>query len=136
MKHKRFTEVFNENWRVPVGVIWDADNETFIKCVKQRYGADMPDDLHTGRALYTSLTSDEDGLTGLIVLDTGPFVGTPFQYSTLAHECMHAAFGILKHRGVRYSKSSEEAFCYFTDWLVQSIAEKMLKVEARLCSAG
>lgn len=136
MKHKRAIEVFNENWRIPVYVIWDADNETFIRCVKQRFGTDMPDDLHTGRALYTSLTSEDDGLIGIIALDTGPFTGTPFQYSTLAHECMHAAFGILKHRGVRYSKSSEEAFVYFTDWLIESIAEKMLKVEDRLCSTG
>ena len=134
MKHKRFTEVFNDNWRAPVGVIWDADNETFIRCVKQRYGADMPDDLHTGRALYTSLTNEDDGLIGIIALDTGPFTSTPHQYATLTHECMHAAFNILRHRGVRYNKSSEECLTYFTDWLVQSVAEKMLKVEARLCS--
>jgi hypothetical protein len=132
MKHKRTIEVFNENWRIPVYVIWDADNKTFMQCIKQRYAVDMPDDLHTGRALYTSLMNDDDGLICVIVLATGPFIGTPHQYSTLTHECMHAAFHILKHRGVRYSKSSEEAFTYFTDWLVENIAEKMLKVESRL----
>jgi len=135
MKHKRAIEVYNENWGIHIAVIWDVSNEAFVKCVKQKYYADMPDNLHTGRALYTSLTSEDGELMGLIAMETGPFTGTPYQYSTLAHECLHAAFHILDSRGLRYKKSSEEAYTYFVDWMVNAIAEAMLKVESRLSAA-
>jgi hypothetical protein len=37
--------------------------------------------------------------------------------AALAHEIHHASFHALQIRGVEYSKSSEEAFCYWASWL-------------------
>lgn len=39
----------------------------------------------------------------------------------LAHECFHAAYHILRDRGVYLTDGSEEAFAYLMDFLIQEI---------------
>lgn len=131
MTHKRHATVEVDLFHQPVTVVWDIEAEGLARFVKQKWGiADFPDDLHTGAGLYTSFMI-YGRLTGLIALDS-KFEGTPYDYSVLAHECLHAAFHLLRKRGLRYGKQSEEAFTYFTDFLIEKLATKMLAVESRI----
>jgi len=130
MTHKRHATVEVDMFHQPVTVVWDIEQEGLAEFVKRKWKMDFPDDLHTGAGLYTCLYP-EGRLTGLIALDF-KFTGSPNDYSILAHECLHASFHLLRKRGVRYSKSSEETYTYFTDFLIENLATKMLAVESRI----
>ena len=47
----------------------------------------------------------------------------------LAHEVYHAAFWLLRDRGVRPSASTEEVFAYFHQHLVEAINAKLAEVK-------
>lgn len=131
MKHKRHATVEVDMFHQPVTIVWDIEQEGLAEFVKRKFRIDgFPDDLHTGAGLYTCIYPD-GRLTGLIALDF-KFTGSPNDYSILSHECLHATFHLLRKRGMRYSKSSEEAHTYFMDFLIENLAEKMLAVESRI----
>lgn len=43
------------------------------------------------------------------------------KFHILAHECFHAAYHILRDRGVYLTDGSEESFAYLMDFLIQEI---------------
>lgn len=47
--------------------------------------------------------------------------------STLAHECGHLAFSILKRVGVDPTEGANEAYCYLLGWLVSEIGKVLRK---------
>ena len=40
---------------------------------------------------------------------------------TIAHECGHAAYAILRQKGIKYCRKSEEAFTYLLGYLVDQV---------------
>lgn len=110
---------------------WDVDDESYSRFIKQRFGMDATGDM-SGDGLFTRFVNTSGGDIGVIALAVDTFTGAPYQYSILAHECLHAAFSLLKSRGFRYSKSSEEAFTYLMDDILETAATKALAYEARL----
>lgn len=40
---------------------------------------------------------------------------------TIAHEAMHFAIDLLERKGLKFSKDSEEAYTYLTDYIVEQI---------------
>lgn len=55
------------------------------------------------------------------------FEYTPKWISILVHECLHLTFEILKDRQLFYSKETEEAYCYYHDYLVKEALDRLLK---------
>jgi len=110
---------------------WDVDDESYSRFIKQRFGMDASGDM-TGDGLFTRFVNTTGGDIGVIAMSTDTFTGTPYQYSVLAHECLHATFRLLKSRGLRYSRASEEAYTYLMDELIEKAAAKALAYEARL----
>jgi len=51
------------------------------------------------------------------------FANDRVSVSTIAHECGHLAFAILKSKGVVYCHKSEEAFTYLLGYLVEKVTE-------------
>lgn len=45
---------------------------------------------------------------------------------TLAHELLHVCFEILKYKGLKPSKDSEEAYAYLQGYLMEIIMDEML----------
>ena len=127
MKHfKLDDDLFN----VRLLFCWDADDKALSEFVMRKFNVDISGD-HTGDGYFVRLENLDGRDIGIIAMSDPVFSGTPYQYSVLAHECMHASFRFLKSRGIRYSKSSEECFTYFTDNLIEKIATKALAYEAR-----
>lgn len=44
--------------------------------------------------------------------------------AVIAHEVLHAAYWVLKEKGLTLDDSSEEAYAYFTEWLVREIVKR------------
>lgn len=44
----------------------------------------------------------------------------------ITHECFHAAFNLLKARGLEIDYSSEETFAYYQQFLVNEICKKLM----------
>lgn len=53
------------------------------------------------------------------------FDKTKINHGTIAHECLHATFRILKKKGIIYTDESEEAFAYLLDFLVTKTTEHL-----------
>lgn len=45
----------------------------------------------------------------------------PLTLSIVAHEALHVVFNVLQFVGIKLVDPSEEAFCYFLDWIVKEI---------------
>ena len=129
MKHKRYFEFVDECWKVPVLIVWDIYEDGFTEFIEHKYGYDVAGE-HTGTGLYIRVPTDDVDVA--VIAMTEVFTGTPVHYGILAHECFHAAFDILKDRGVKYTRSSEEAFTYFADSLVERLATGMLAKESKI----
>lgn len=44
--------------------------------------------------------------------------------NSLAHECLHATYHIMKNMGIMLNDNSEEAYSYYLGWLVETILKK------------
>lgn len=117
-------------WNANIVFVWNVDEASFTKFMRKKLGVDYSGE-HTGDGYFSYLTRLNAPDLGVIAMSDEVFAGTPYQYSVLAHECFHAAFKILKARGIRYSKNSEECFTYFADNLIETIATKALAYEAK-----
>ena len=126
MKHVSYTDPIFD---MQILFCWDATQPSLAKFTERRFGVALDD--HTGDGYFCRITNGDGGEVGVIALTTEEFTGTPKQYSILAHECQHAAFRLLRSRGIRYNKGSEEIFCYVTDNLIESLATKALAYESR-----
>lgn len=128
MKH---ITVSDDCWNANILFCWGVDDRSFAAFMKRRTGLDFSNEF-TGDGYFTYLSQTNGPDLGIIAMSDEVFTGTPYQYSVLAHECLHAAFRILKARGIRYSKNSEECFTYFMDNLVEKISTRALAYEAKL----
>jgi len=117
-------------WNAEFLFVWGVDDNEFTKLMRRRFNVDVSGEL-TGDGYFVRLENTNGCDIGIIAMTAPVFEGTPYQYSVLAHECMHAAFRFMKSRGVRYSKNSEECFTYFTDNLIENLATKALAYERR-----
>lgn len=44
---------------------------------------------------------------------------------TVAHECFHATFQVLRHSGIKLNESTEETFAYYLQFLTNKIMTKL-----------
>ncbi len=68
---------------------------------------------------------DGEEIAGVIALKQ--WRGTPRDYDTLTHECLHATHWFLNNRGIKLNFKSDESFCYLLGSLVRRIAEQLNK---------
>lgn len=45
--------------------------------------------------------------------------------SVIVHECAHHVFDTLNNRSIRITRRTEEAFCYYLDWMVNKCLRAM-----------
>jgi hypothetical protein len=57
------------------------------------------------------------------------FDWSPMAISTLTHECLHTSLSMLRSRGMRLNKHTEEAYCYLHDSLVRRCLEEIKKAK-------
>lgn len=119
---------FEETWKCGLWLVWPVQNEELDKFIHRNFGIKdkTKDGSFAGR--FVEIYRDEnmkEQWAGLIALQH--WRGSPLDYSTLAHECLHAVRWFLKYRGVELSGKTEETYCYFLDSLVRRCAEQLNK---------
>lgn len=97
-------------------VFLDWVEADFVKYVKK----------HLYEGFY--LEKDYDGLHTLIYLENIVTIlwirkGLPKvrRFSTIAHECLHAAVSILSYAGVPINADNDESMCYYQGFLIEEI---------------
>lgn len=100
---------------VPVSV-WNWDVVAF-------YGTDRAQLQQTLRPLGISC-DDVSALGQTWIIENAPivvWVEDITDTATLAHEVMHAVFGMLAYRGLKHSAESEEAYTYTVSYILESL---------------
>lgn len=116
-------------FHIPICCVWGANDKQFCAALKKHFDIEVEDMLTHAGVFFAH--ECEQGTLAIIGL-SDPFEGTPENYSILAHEVLHAALHMLKDRGLPYSPKTEEALCYLTGFMIDTLATEMLKVEGRL----
>jgi hypothetical protein len=116
----------DECWDTELWVLCPAQNQEINRFLKSKFKlGGIPDDGEfTGRFIEI-LGKDESETGGLIALKR--WTGSPRDYATLAHECLHAAHWFLNNRGVKFGFKTDESFCYLMDSFVRRAAEQLQK---------
>lgn len=138
MRHKKEFVIQDPVFHITTYCVWDCDSELLARTIRRRFGRDVEnvDDLLEGaHGVFVPLITDGGFPFGVIAL-SDPFTGSPEDYSTLAHECNHCTFHMLRKRGLRYSKRTEEAYTYYSSFLISALAEQMLKIETKLADVS
>jgi hypothetical protein len=128
MSRPRTIMIQDPVWNIPVCCVWNATSDQFDKLLRRRFGFGAPDVLTTAGVFFAQEV--EGQLVGFIGI-ADDFEGSPDCYSILSHECLHCAFHMLKDRGLPYSYKTEEAYCYFHSFLLNTLAGEMLKAGAK-----
>jgi len=107
-------EVYNTTYALWVGP-WD-------RCIKWARSDKYPEDLELGSAACTFWS--EEGRSVTLWLGDEPMSHAQWD-SIVAHEALHAAWGVLDSSGVRFTKESTEAFTYYLGWIVKQISSRI-----------
>lgn len=117
----------DECWELDLWVISPATNEELDKFLFRQFG--IKEKTRDGDFLgrFVEVFDDEDGeeIAGVIALKG--WRGTPKDYDTLSHECLHAVQWFLTNRGIKLNFKSDEAYCYLLGSFVRRIAERLNK---------
>lgn len=92
-----------------------------MEYIKKRWDGERLDEGAYG-GVYT-------GKDGGIVIYVESFSQTPWWYSVVSHEALHAVENILWHAGVKHTNSSREAWAYLLDSLVAQIVTQVYRHE-------
>jgi len=113
-------------WEFDLWVLAPATNKELDEFLSRQFK--IKDKTSDGDFLGRFVEVFDDGpgeseLAGVIALKK--WDGTPKDYDTLSHECLHAAHWFLNSRGLKLNFKSDEAFCYLLGSLVRRIAEQL-----------
>jgi hypothetical protein len=116
----------DECWNIDLWVICPAQHGEINQFLQSEFKLKplSADGEFTGRFVEI-LGKDDEEIGGLIALRR--WTGSPRDYATLAHECLHAAHWFLDTRGVGFNFKTDEAFCYLMDSFVRRAAEQLQK---------
>jgi hypothetical protein len=103
-------------------LIWDVTPEQTEKYVRMRFKCDDPDVQPFAGCHFHLPASGSTNYNHLIALKLWK-PKSPDILGTLAHECFHAATAELRHKGMKLSEKSEEAFAYLLGWFVRNCVE-------------
>lgn len=117
--------VVDECWGIELWVLCDATNKELDAFLHRQFGIKEKtnDGAFTGR--FVEVWDDDDEWAGVIALRQ--WRGTPRDYDTLAHECLHGVHWFLDNRGIKLNFKSDESYCYLLGSLVRRIAEQLNK---------
>jgi len=129
-KFPRHFVVEDDIFHIPIVCVWGVTAPEFAEFTLRKFGLVVDADTLSGDGVFVSASYEgrEIGIIGF----PHQFTGTPHEYAMLAHECLHATKDMLGSRGLKLRDASEEAYTYFLDYLVETLATNMLRVEERL----
>lgn len=119
--------ITDECWDATLWVICPATNKELDQFLSRQFGIKekTEDGAFTGRFVEIYEDDGEEELAGVIALKN--WMGTPRDYDTLSHECLHAVQWFLTNRGIKLNFKSDEAYCYLLGSFVRRIAEQLNK---------
>jgi len=131
MKRLRAHEIKLDEWRCRV-VVLIGGSDTQLTTLFKRYSTNKADTDFFVRSIREAsgccaITLQPTGYTHtqFIYLHTTPKLADPYAVNSLAHECLHVTFGVMKHVGVRLTSASEEVFCYAHGHLIEQVWLKL-----------
>lgn len=116
-------------FHIPVVCVWGASSKQFNATLKKHFDIEV-DDMLTDAGVFFAHPCEQGTVAIIGLSDT--FEGSPDNYSILSHELLHCVFHMLKDRGISYSSKTEETYTYTHSFFLSTLAEEMLKVEAKL----
>lgn len=118
----------DETWNCELWLVWPVQNAELDKFISRKFGIKEKTNDWGFAGRFVEVYRDDDmkeQWAGVIALQQ--WRGNPYDYSILAHECLHAARWFLKARGIELTGKTEETYCYFMDSLVRRCAEQLNK---------
>jgi hypothetical protein len=117
-------------FHIPIVCVWGVTAKEFAEFTLRKFGLVVDADTLSGDGVFVSATHEgrDIGIVGF----PHKFTGTPHEYAMLAHECLHATIEMLGSRGLKLKDASEEAYTYYMDYLIETLAANMLRIEKQL----
>ncbi len=118
MKKRKFQveeDIFRSNFIVFSGFDWKSIKKIIAEDYPD-FAAELPTDEEeksTDALFHWQTNKDGKKLRILYFQDTKP--------QTIAHECLHATFNLLKDRGMTLTESSEETYTHFFERLFSAV---------------
>lgn len=114
----------DECWELELWVICPATNKEVDRFLFRQFGIKEKtrDGSFLGRFIEVREEDDEE-IAGVIALRD--WRGTPKDYDTLTHECLHAVHWFLTNRGIKLNFKSDESYCYLLGSFVRRIANQL-----------
>ena len=70
----------------------------------------------TGFGAFSIIKRNSNGFTKYILV----LRDSEYGYGALAHECLHLAMGVFRHRNIMFiSEDNEECLCYLMEWFIE-----------------
>lgn len=119
--------IHDDCWELDLWVICPATNKELDQFLLRKFGIreKTQDGGFLGQFVEVSEEDDGEEIAGVIALKG--WRGTPKDYDTLSHECLHAVQWFLTSRGIKLNFKSDESYCYLLGSLVRRIAEQLNK---------
>lgn len=131
MKNK-VKEIYCSLYGEYVHVIASDDVKYVLKYIKKNVPKDFTDEW----IATVELTYADGGACFVSTEANMHFMCLPWKYvetqdvwytSTVLHECLHITNRILSRRGLHLTIETEEAYCYFQQWLFKEIYQSFKK---------
>lgn len=117
-----YDKLFTTDYVLAYNINNDSDIDNLRKKLNKYFKEDIKLEYLGENRGYCDQIETKNGLVVIIVLKN--LNNTPFDQSTLAHECFHATKFALEHKGIKLCDTTEEVFAYNIDMLMNVFLEE------------